>query len=513
MVLRKPYALLIRYFRRIHLLLIVLTAFIFYKTTALRSFVNEFIITESYNKEIESITKYISGFTFFVFFLVFVIIIALIILLHHKQKPWRLYLVPLIEYALLVPILLLIKSYFNAYDEFSELTAIMAWRDLLFIVYFPQFAVFIILGIRFFGIDLNKFGFKEDEEYFDIKEEDREEFEVNIEFDKDKVRRSANKFLRHLRYFYFEHQFICNTLGTILFVLLIGYSYYYFGIVHKTYKEGANFDANAFDIKVNASYLTERKSNGDLVEENSKYAFVIVNLTVKNLGSARTMNIDRFRLMNRSKEAKMALNYQNYFKEYGRVYDNREMASNEERTFTLIFQIDKKMNAKRFVLYYQSATDDLLIKKTKLNTTDLTKLKVEQEVSLNKKLIIDDNDFTFTDFKLAPSTTYSLYTCDQITGCGIKTKEITSYGNNILEISFVSDAFDVKSFVDFSIKYAKIRYEDKDNKEKSIDVDSAISTDYTSNTLFLKVPKSLANSKSITLVYTRRDKQYLYHLS
>ena len=467
----------------------------------------------NYNKEIESITKYISGFTYVVLFLILAIVIVLIVLLHHKKKPWRLYLVPLVEYFFLFVVLILIKSYFNSYDEFSELTSIMAWRDLLFIVYFPQFVIFIILGIRFFGIDLNKFGFKEDEEYFDIKEEDREEFEVNIEFDKDKVKRNLNKLLRYLKYFYFEHQFICNCLGTILFAFLVGYSYYYFGIVHKTYKEGVNFDANAFDIAVNNSYLTERKSNGDLVESNSKYAYVIVNLTVKNLGSVRAMNVDRFRLMNRNKESKMALNYQNYFKEYGQVYDNREMANNEEKTFTLIFQVDKKFNAKRFVLYYQSATDDLLIKKTKLNVEDLRNLKVEQEVTLNKELKMGENDVVFTDYKLASNSTYSLYSCDQETGCGIKTKEITSYDSDILEISFVSDSFDVKSFVDFSLKYAKIRYEDKDNKEKSIDVKSAISTNYTSNALYLKVPKSLADSKKITLVYTRRDKQYLYHLN
>ena len=69
----------------------------------------------------------------------------------------------------------------------------MAGRDLLNIIYLPQYVIFIIFGIRFLGIDLKKFGFKEDEEYLDIKEEDREEFEVNIEFDKDKITRNFKK--------------------------------------------------------------------------------------------------------------------------------------------------------------------------------------------------------------------------------------------------------------------------------------------------------------------------------
>ena len=47
MILRKPYALLIQYFQRIHLLLILLCAYIFYKILALRTFVADFFITLS----------------------------------------------------------------------------------------------------------------------------------------------------------------------------------------------------------------------------------------------------------------------------------------------------------------------------------------------------------------------------------------------------------------------------------------------------------------------------------
>ena len=81
----------------------------------------------------------------------------------------------------------------------------MAARDLLNIASIFQYIVFVIFGIRFLGIDLKKFGFKNDEEYLDIKEEDREEFEVNIEFDKDKITRNIKKLLEML------NMYIMNT--------------------------------------------------------------------------------------------------------------------------------------------------------------------------------------------------------------------------------------------------------------------------------------------------------------
>ena len=60
MILRKPYAFLIQYFQRIHLILLGLSFYIFYKTSALRTFVSEFIKTESYNTDLESIKGYVS---------------------------------------------------------------------------------------------------------------------------------------------------------------------------------------------------------------------------------------------------------------------------------------------------------------------------------------------------------------------------------------------------------------------------------------------------------------------
>ena len=98
------------------------------------------------------------------------------------------------------------------YNEVSDITKIMAARDLLFIAYIPQFIIILLLIIRMLGIDLNKFGFQKDKEYLDIKEEDREEFEVNVEFDKDKIKRLFNKLIRSLKYLYYEHKFICQVL-------------------------------------------------------------------------------------------------------------------------------------------------------------------------------------------------------------------------------------------------------------------------------------------------------------
>ena len=509
MILRKPYALLIQYFQRIHLLLILISAYIFYKLMSLRGFVADFLNTESYNAYYEPITDYINIFLIISVIAVILISIVLIILLHYKKKPWKIYLIPIFEYAFMLGVLIFIRSYFVSYNEMSTIQSIMAGRDLLNIVFFPQYIIFIIFAIRFLGIDLKKFGFKEDEEYLDIKEEDREEFEVNIEFDKDKITRNIKKFIRNVKYVYYEHRLICNTIIIILFVSLTGYTYYYFGVLHKTYREGNTFSANYYDITVNNSYLTNRDSNGNVINENQYY--LVVNFTVKNNASKRDINLDRFRVMNKSEEFHYATRLYDNFTDLGRAYDGRELNTGDSTTFILVYKVPKDLNASRYVLYYPDVTNGVLLRKVKLNVQDVTELETVNEVKITENLTFPSKDtLTITDYKIVNETTYSRYSCDD-TGCGTRELPLTS-SNKILEISFSSNSFTGKSFVDFSLIYAKIRYEDNNGKTHSINPKSLISN-YNGNYAYFSLPNDVNTDGIIELIFTFRNEQYIYHLN
>ena len=511
MILRKPYALLIQYFQRIHLILILLCAYIFYKIMGLRSFVADFLTTESYNAYYESVNEHINFLLIISILVVIAISIALIILLRYKKKPWKIYLIPVFEYIFMLGILMFVNSYFHGYDELSSITPIMAGRDLLNIVSIGQYVIFIIFGIRFLGIDLKQFGFKNDEEYLDIKEEDREEFEVNIEFDKDKITRNIKRFFRNVRYVYFEHKRVCNTIIIIIFVSITGYTYYYFGILHKTYQEGATFSANYYDITVNNSYLTTRDSRGDIIT-NSSNAYLILNVTVKNNASKRAINLDRFRVMNKSDQFKYTSREYDEFKDLGNSYSpDRKMDSGKEVTFILVYRVDASLDPSKYVLYYSDVSMDNILKKTKLNVKDVRDIEVVSTVNLNEKMTFEDKTtLTITGVKIGNETTYSRYGCSD-TGCAIMELPLQS-SNKILEISFVSNNFTGKSFVDFSNIYAKIKYEDKNGKSKSITPSSLVSN-YNGNYAYYSVPNDADTDKTISLVFTFRNRQYVYQLN
>lgn len=512
MILRKPYALLIQYFQRIHLVLILLCAYIFYKVIALRSFVADFLNTESYNAYYEPISDHINFFVLISILLVVIISIVLIVLLHYKKKPWKIYLIPVFEYVFMFGILLFIRSYFNSYDEFSTITPIMAGRDLLNLVYLPQYIVFIIFGIRLLGIDLKKFGFKDDEEYLDIKEEDREEFEVNIEFDKDKITRTFKKFIRNVKYVYLEHRLICNTIIIILFASVTGYTYYYFGILHRTYREGNTFSANYYDITVNSSYLTTRDSKGFSIVSNDNTAYLVLNLTVKNNASRRNINIDRFRVMNKSEQFKYVGRLYDNFKDLGSSYNTeKKLDTGDEVTFILVYKVDASLDPSKYVLYYHDLASNLLLKKTKLNVQDVRDVKTVATANLNEKMtLLKNNTLTVTNATLGSETSYNKYGCDSY-GCGIRTETFSLSKNKILTLSFVSNNFTGQSFVDFSSIYAKIRYEDDNGKVKRVEATSLIN-DYNGNYAYFSIPSDISSDSNIDLIFTFRDKRYVYHL-
>ena len=513
MILRKPYALLIQYFQRIHLVLILCSAYIFYKIISLRNFVADFLRTESYNAYYESISEYINIGVIISILVIIIASIILIILLRYKKKPWKIYLIPVFEYAIMLGVLLYVKNFFDSYNELSTITSIMAGRDLLNIVYIPQFVVFIIFGIRFLGIDLNKFGFKDDEEYLDIKEEDREEFEVNIDFDKDKITRNIKKFLRNAKYVYLEHRLICNSIIIILLVSISGYTYYYFGVLNRTYGEGNTFSANYYDITINSSYLTTRDSRGTVITSNDDTAYLVINLTVKNNASRRSINIDRFRVMNKSEQFRYVTREYDNFKDLGNSYStDRQLSTGDEVTFILVYKVDTSLAPNKYVLYYHDVTNNILLKKIKLNVQDVREVETVDTKNLNEEMTFDnENTITFTNATISNSTIYNIYGCDDTTGCGIKTRDLTLTNNKILTLSFTSNNFTGKSFIDFSSIYAKIKYEDNNGNVKRVAATSLLN-DYNGNYAYFSVPSDISDNSTIDLIFTFRNRRYIYHL-
>lgn len=515
MIFRKPYAFLIKNFKKIHLLLIFLCAYIFYKHLRLYHFIKEYVELESYSSFLEPISNYANFWIYFVILAVIVITLLLLITLKRKEKPWKLYLIIVAEYTLMLFAFGMATNFFSNYSDTTAVTAILVVRDLLLLASFAQYLVFIILFIRVTGLDLNKFSFATDQEYLELDSSDREEVEVNIEFDKHTMIRTFRKLKRNLNYFYFEHKFILNTLGIIFFVSILGYSYYYFGILHRSYKEGQTLRVSNYEITIENAYLSDKDYRGDKLDGDY---YIILDLNVKNNGGRRTMNTDRFHLMNHNQDIVSNNLYDNDFKDLGTPYSKREFQSGKSYRFLLIFKADSSLDVNKFNLYYQEyiSANETYLRKIKLKLKDLRTIEATTDIPLGEEQVIQINEkkkkVTMDKVEIGDSFPYRYYDCST-RECTYTTGQVQQSGENkILKVDFSSLDFTGEQFVDFSLNYGRIKYRSNNKKTKTIDVKTALFKEALNKSLYLIIPKEAEASSEIKLELTVRNHRYTFKL-
>ena len=73
MILRKPYAFLIKYFQRINIILLVAVLFSFYSVSKFHQFTKNYVQTGIYNSQIDAISNYVNFYVIIAFIVIFII--------------------------------------------------------------------------------------------------------------------------------------------------------------------------------------------------------------------------------------------------------------------------------------------------------------------------------------------------------------------------------------------------------------------------------------------------------
>lgn len=517
MIIKKPYAFLIRHFRKVHVLLLILCGFIYYKNMELTSFISEFMSLHTYDAYAEPITKYVSSMVLISMVIVIIGSLLLLLLLRYKKKPWKLYLLPVAEYILMFATFIAAKNFFDSYNGNLDTASIRAIRDFLTIATVIQYPAMIIFLIRIFGVDLNKFNFQMDQEYIELNQEDREELEINVEFDKESIKRGTKRLIRNLNYFYQEHKLIVNSAITILLVIFLYNTYVFIFVTNKSYKEGQSLDANGYTITLNNSYYTDKDYTGNVISEQN--SFIILDLTIKNNSSMREIDLNKFHIMNGvSDYVTTDKTYGTEFQDYGQTYEKKELKSGEQFNLIIVFRVDKKLKKDRFVLYYQEFNNENLphLRKIKLKLNDVSKIKEKATLTLGEELNFTlekkEEQIIFDDYQILDSTEYTYKVCTSSTCSTLYGDYQAPEGYKILKISFASNNFEGKDMIDFSTKYGTINYIDNENKKSVVEFKNPFNKVYYGKYLYTRVPANIADAKSIEINYTIRNNKYTYKL-
>ncbi len=516
MIIRKPYAFLIKNFKKIHIFLLLLSLFVAYKLFDVASFVGEFMSFGIYDAYSNPIGIHISFLVSFALLLLVAGTFALLMLLRYKKKPWKIYLIPLVEYFVLFFVLRMIKSFFLGYTNDIETTDLRMSRDLLMIFLIAQLPAIGIYVMRVFGLDIQKFNFNSDKEFLELSEADREEIEISINVDKNSFKRLYRKFIRNMNYFYLEHKGICR-IAIVLVIVIIGFnSYKVLFVKNKSYSEGQLYSANGYSIVINNSYFTNKDYNGNVI--SSKSNFVILDLTLKNHAAPRKVNVENFHIKNGNTDYVTTRNtYSKEFSDLGETYDSvTELKRDEELNLIIVYKVDKELNKDNFVLYYQEFNNEETLRKIKLNVKDLRTIEEVPLLKLGDDVEIDihknKDTVSFDYYEVVDYIEYVTKSCN-VSGCTTSVGELQADETfKIMRIEFASEEYDAKNMIDFLTKYGKIVYKDSGGKSKTLKYENPIQSKYNGKTIFMRVPNDFVEASEVEFVFTVRNKKYSYKL-
>ncbi|MBQ6497383.1 MAG: hypothetical protein IJI58_01555 [Bacilli bacterium] len=513
MIIRKPYAFLIKNFRKVHAVLLLISLYVLFKLLDVSSFISDFMSFGIYDYSNNPIGKHVTIFLHVAIFVLLVGSFFLVLLLKRKEKPWKIYLVPIIEYVALFLVLGMITSFFNHFNNGIATTDVRLSRDLLVILILGNFATIGIFGMRLLGMDINKFNFASDEEFLELAEEDREEVELRVKIDKNIFIRLYNRTVRNLNYFYLEHKRLCNSFFGIIGLVLLAVIAKTIFVTNKSYNEGDFYSANGYTIKINKSYFTDKDYKGEIISKDSN--FVVVDLTITNNAESRIIKLDNFHLKTGVSDfTTTRKTYEKEFQDLGTTYnEKKELKREETAQIIIVFKVAKELNKDNFALFYQEGTGTL--RKIKLNITDISEIKDKGIVKigenltlkLKRKETISLDSYAFTD-----KVTYPIRKCNTEKCVIEKVSYNATKGNKVLKVDFASDNFEGKDMVDFCADYGKINYIDNNKMEHSVEFKYPFQNQAIGKTLYTLVPDEVVKSETLEFVYVIRNEKYTYKL-
>ncbi len=287
MILRKPYAFLIKNFKLLHAIMLLLMGFVLFKTLDILSAFDDFFTSQAVllNADIPEITY--PPLLFVSSILIIILSGVLLWVMAVKDKPYKLYIVNIAIYLITIVLFIIGRSMFvTMTTKIVDVRLSKMIRDLITMGFIAQMYPLVKCFVRAVGFDIKQFDFGKDLAELEIEEKDNEEIEVQVNVDTNKMKRGLNYYKRNIKYFYKEHK-LWFRIGFGVVIVLIG-SLTALGIYKVNKSNGINvsFNMNGLNVKVTNAFVTRMNYKGEVLKDlNEGSSLVVIPFEIKNNGT------------------------------------------------------------------------------------------------------------------------------------------------------------------------------------------------------------------------------------
>ena len=530
MIIKKPYAFLIKKFRWIHGILFAMLVFLAVKSINIYTFFSDYATNHYYVMSSMLASEYID-LTLFVVTILAVLVSALIyFILSLKNKDRKTYVFLCLYYIILFVYFIYMLSIFqNLQSKSLGIETVRAIRDISVIVSLPQIVFLFIICGRTLGFNLKQFDFKKDLEEMQIDTKDYEEVEVEFGKNNYKTARFLRKTLRLTKYFILENKFIVTILASIIVLATSLAIFVNIKIYNVSYNENVEILANNVYYTVMSSYVTDKDINDNVITKDKKYVLIKIkanNKTTTNYNLYR----ETFRLELNNTMLIPTFGLDNKFIDVGKTYSPFEIKSGETKEFIIVFELDNSVNQSEFILKIknydygnfttlESEYKDInIVPKYIDHDEDYGKLYLPIRLNLEETMLGKTN-IVLNSYEIATTFKEKYEYCIEENNCMINTYIVkpisTGKGNlSVLKLRGTLDLDEnlymnkyITNLGDLLSYFGKIsyRYRGKYKTASITKIPTKLKTDEYS---YVEVPSELAEANKIEIILTIRGIKY-----
>ena len=534
MVLKKPYAFLIKYFRIIHIILAIPMIYLVVKTTNIVNFFNDYIANNyslTINGDLSSI--FINGFMYLGIFLIIISSLAVYLLFKYKEKPRKHYIAIIIYYLILFILIGVCHNILNIMEEeVIEASLARSYRDISLLVTLPQYFFCIFTTIRGLGFNIKKLNFADDLKELEISEKDSEEFELLVGIEGYKAKRTIRRFFREFYYYIIENTFIVFAILSLI-IITVGTSVYLNRDNYEnSYRTKEVFRYNVFSISLEDAIITNIGYNGKVVNKDNYY--LILKMYLKNNSLyEEELNYSNFRIKLGDDYLFPIIDKAYYFADYATPYGGEKISPQKEDTYVFVYELSNEQLKDRYELKIYNGIsykkDEIHsrysnIKITPLlvsNPEEVRRVKIKDTLDLtssnigNTKLIINNYEvtnkylYTYENCLGGKCQNYTDYVAVDYfnTGSG-STLLVLNYELLLDKNSLYSNY--IKSEKTFFDNFLSINYKLNGTLYNTSTIN--LTPNNIKNTLVLQVSDQIKEAEEIDVLITVRNKIYVINI-
>lgn len=527
MILKKPYAFFIKNFKLLHFILFTISAILLYRTALIYSFLKEFARSNANVIGTNLTGELYSPLLYILIIAIILINILIIVIMIKKEKPYMYYIINILLYISVLVVYIISHGVISNLEKvLVEARTTLAIRDITNISRMIQTISMILYLVRATGFDIKKFDFVKDLQSLDISEEDSEEIEVAVEFEKNEIIRNIKRVLRNAKYYYQENKFIINIIGGLLIALICTALYISINKYNKKYSENEFFNVGTYTLGISDTYVLTTDYNNEKISD--EYALVVLKIGAKSR-SSETLQTARTVLSVNGKRYNPTNNYKKKIIDLGNPYENQNLTT-DITYYTLTYQIPKSdIKSKMYFKYI----DKIEYKRGKtitksidvvLNPKNLDEQeKTEQKYELTNTIETDFNNYkiTINNYEIKDKYEITYNSCVTTNECYdfkeiVKASSTRNKEKIVLKIDgnieYKTVVNKIKTLPSLIETYGSIEYTyNGQTYEEKADFNEIVPTKE-NQYYYIEVDKEIMNAEKINLVFNFRNSTYKYIL-